>query len=404
MPTSLYLHIPFCRHRCAYCDFNTYAGLDHLAEKYMAALEREIRSFVGGDPIEIGTIFFGGGTPSLIPVDSLERILGAVLETFRLDPQAEITLEANPGTVSPEYLANLRSAGVDRLSMGMQSASPDDLRVLEREHDYFDVVNAVTWARRAGFENINLDLIFGLPYQTLAGWQRTLELTAGLKPDHLSVYNLILEHGTPMNAWVGRGLLPSPDEDLAADMYEHAQARLAELGYEQYEISNWAKRDRTGELLACRHNLQYWRNLPYLGLGAGAHGYAGGFRTVNVRAPQAYIERMTAEDGFAPDDAPEEANALVGRPFPMTAATVNAVPIDTGDEMGETMMMGLRLIREGVSAAGFRSRFGVGIADAFPAQTEGLIRQGLLEWSGDALRLTERGVMLGNRVFMEFIS
>ena len=388
MPTSLYLHIPFCRHRCAYCDFNTYAGLERLMEPYLAALEREVRSFAGRLDDEVGTVFFGGGTPSLVPVRQLAQILTAVRKTFAFAPGTEITLEANPGTVSPEYLADLRSAGVDRLSMGMQSASPDDLRVLEREHDYFDVVNAVRWARQGGFENINLDLIFGLPYQSLQSWRRTLELAAGLSPDHLSVYNLILEHGTPMNAWVARGLLPAPDDDLAADMYEHARDRLADLGYEQYEISNWARRDGDGKLLACRHNLQYWRSLPYLGLGAGAHGYAGGVRTVNVRAPQAYIERMSGQDG---------------RPFPRGAATVNAAEVERADEMGEMMMMGLRLVREGIAEPVFRSRFGVGIAETFQEETGKLVRQGLLEWSGDALRLTSRGVLLGNRVFMEFI-
>ena len=389
MSTSLYLHIPFCRHRCAYCDFNTYAGLDNLVAPYMAALEREVRSFDGRFSDEVGTVFFGGGTPSLVPIEQLVRTLKAIQETFDLALDVEITLEANPGTVSPEYLGALRETGVNRLSMGMQSASPDDLRVLEREHDYFDVVNAVQWARQAGFDNLNLDLIFGLPYQTLPGWQRSLELAAGLHPDHLSIYNLILEHGTPMNAWVERGLLPSPDDDLAAEMYEHTQARLAALDYLQYEISNWARREnRVGNPLSCRHNLQYWHNRPYLGLGAGAHGFAGGLRTVNVRAPQAYIERMSGDDD---------------RRFPFTAATINATPIDRTQEMEETMMMGLRLVREGISQAGFATRFGVGIAEAFPGKAENLVSQGLLEWSGDTLRLTERGVLLGNRVFMEFV-
>jgi oxygen-independent coproporphyrinogen-3 oxidase len=354
----------------------------------MAALEREIRSFKGKLDDKVGTVFFGGGTPSLVPVRTLAGILTAIRETFDIEPEVEITLEANPGTVSAEYLADLRAAGVDRLSMGMQSASPDDLRVLEREHDYFDVVHAVRWARLAGFDNINLDLIFGLPYQSLESWQRTLELAAGLNPEHLSVYNLILEHGTPMNAWVERGLLPAPDDDLAADMYEHTRDRLPELGYAQYEISNWARTDGAGELLACRHNLQYWRNGPYLGLGAGAHGFAGGFRTVNVRAPGAYIERISGDESYL---------------FPRTAATVNAAPVDRKDAMGETMMMGLRLVREGISNLEFKHRFGVGIAEAYPDQLHSLGRLGLLEWAGDALRLTDRGVLLGNRVFREFV-
>lgn len=390
MPTSLYLHIPFCRHRCAYCDFNTYAGLEGMVGPYMDALEREVRSFEGKTEDSVGTVFFGGGTPSLVPVERLSGVLAAVRESFTLAPDTEITLEANPGTVSAEYLSRLRAVGVNRLSMGMQSASPDDLRVLEREHDYFDVVHAVRWARRAGFDNVNLDLIFGLPYQSLDSWARTLDLAAGLSPDHLSVYNLILEHGTPMKAWVGRGLLPAPDDDVAADMYEHAMDRLAGLDYEQYEISNWARRDGAGTLLSCRHNLQYWRNRPYLGLGAGAHGFAAGVRTVNVRAPQAYIERMSTTTNS-------------GRQFPRTPATVNATLVGREEEMGDTMMMGLRLIREGVSDGAFKQRFGAGIGEAFPEQTAALVRQGLLESSGGAFRLTARGVLLGNRVFMEYL-
>ena len=234
MDHALYIHIPFCRHRCAYCDFNTYAGLDELIEPYMRALSREIRSFAGRMDGRIATIFLGGGTPSLVHPALLSAMFDAIRETFSLAPQAEVTLEANPGTVDQGYLDDIRRLGVNRLSMGMQSASPGDLRILERIHDFFDVAEAVRFARRAGFDNLNLDPIFGLPYQSLESWKRTLELAIGLQPDHFSVYNLILEHGTPMKAWVGRGLLPLPDEDLAADMYEYTQQRLAAAGFAQY--------------------------------------------------------------------------------------------------------------------------------------------------------------------------
>ncbi len=388
MEHAIYIHIPFCRHRCAYCDFNTYAGLDNLVHPYMAALSREIQFLSGKVPGDICTIFLGGGTPSLIPLYLLEKMLRDVRASFVLKTDVEITLEANPGTVSLEYLAGLRSLGVNRLSMGMQSASPDDLRILEREHDYLDVVNAVTWARKAGFDNVNLDLIFGVPYQTLDSWQRTLEHAIGLDVDHLSVYSLILEHGTPMNAWVERGLLRAPDEDLAADMFGYTRERLPECGYEQYEISNYARKTPSGDWMACRHNLQYWRNLPYLGLGAGAHGYAGGVRTVNVRAPGAYVERM--EEG-------------ADRNFPRTPATVNASPVEKSDEMADMMMMGLRLVQEGVSDEVFSSRYGLGLRDAFPDQIENLTDRGLLTWTGPRLHLTDRGVFLGNQVFMQFI-
>jgi len=433
MMYSLYLHIPFCRHRCAYCDFNTYAGLESLIGDYTRALCREIERVQETTPAgaRFHTLFFGGGTPSLLPLSDLDQILSAVRAGFTLTDDAEITLEANPGTVSLDYLRGLRALGINRLSMGMQSADPGDLRILEREHDFFDVVNAVKWARQARFENLNLDLIFGLPYQSLESWQRTLDLAVGLQPDHLSVYSLILEHGTPMNAWVERGLLPMPEDDLAASMYEWAMERLPKAGYEQYEISNWARRDAGGRVMACRHNLQYWLNLPYLGLGAGAHGYAGGVRTANVLAPRAYIERLsesasqrfgksanhqTSQPSNHPTTQPSNhpttkpANQQTTQPsnhpirtFPRTAATVNVTPIDGMMEMQETMMVGLRLVEKGVSARTFEARFGEKIEAVFAGELRELVGAGLLEWVEDRVRLTERGKMLGNQVFMQFV-
>ena len=395
-PYSLYLHIPFCRHRCAYCDFNTYAGLESLIGNYTRALCREIEHAAEGFPALAGvhTLFFGGGTPSLLPLFALEQILTTLRAGFALPDDAEITLEANPGTVSLDYLRGLRALGINRLSMGMQSADPNDLRILEREHNFFDVVNAVKWARQAGFENLNLDLIFGLPYQSFESWKHTLDLAVGLHPDHLSVYSLILEHGTPMNAWVERGLLPMPEDDLAASMYEWTMERLPRDGYEQYEISNWARRDAYGQVMACHHNLQYWYNQPYLGLGAGAHGFAGGVRTANVRAPRAYIERLTYS---------AQRKSKKERKFPRTPATVNVTPIDRMTEMQETMMVGLRLVEEGVSAEAFEARFGEKAEAVFEKELRKLVGNGLLEWAGERVRLTKRGRMVGNQVFMLFV-
>ncbi len=362
--------------------------------EYMGALRREITSIAAAAPVRIRlhTLFFGGGTPSLIPPADIEHTLDTVTACFDLSPDAEITLEANPGTVTLGSLRDLRSIGVNRLSMGMQSADADDLRLLEREHDFFDVLSAVRVARKAGFENLNLDLIFGLPGQPLARWKRTLDIALGLQADHYSLYNLILEHGTPMKKWVARGLLAAPDDDLAAEMYECSRERMSLAGYRQYEISNWARSDGQGSPRRCKHNLQYWRNLPYLGLGAGAHGFAAGYRTANVRAPAAYIQRMT--------------KGGAGR-FPRTPAVVNATPIDLQTEMAETMMMGLRLVEEGIGAAEFESRFGQPVESVFGDAIAGLVSLGLLAWStpGDKrrLRLTDRGLLLGNRVFAEFI-
>ncbi|GAB4578484.1 MAG: radical SAM family heme chaperone HemW [Anaerolineales bacterium] len=384
--------------------------METLIGAYTRALCREIEHAAKYFPPDAGvhTLFFGGGTPSLLPLAYLAHILDATRTAFPLTDDCEITLEANPGTVSLDYLKGLRLSGVNRLSMGMQSADPSDLRILERTHDFFDVVNAVKWARQAGFDNLNLDLIFGLPYQSLESWQHTLDLAVGLNPDHLSVYSLILEHGTPMNAWVERGLLTEPDGDLAASMYEWAMERLPQAGYAQYEISNWAKRNtKNGQIMACRHNLQYWYNYPYLGLGAGAHGFAGGVRTANVRAPRAYIERFNESTSPRGDKVTNQpTNKRTNQPtnpFPRTPATLNVTPIDQVTEMQETMMVGLRLVEEGVNRTAFEARFGKKLEVVFAKELQQLVGNGLLEWVEDRVRLTLHGRMMGNQVFMQFV-
>lgn len=390
---SLYLHIPFCTHRCGYCDFNTYAGLEALMPAYVEALivEAKLLAAAAGERLPVHTIFFGGGTPSLLPPEGIAKLLEALRIAFSVEADAEISLEANPGTLSLDKLRGLRAAGVNRLSFGVQSANPEDLRLLERQHNFEDVIQAVKWARQAGIDNLNLDWIFGLPGQSLEGWERNIELAIGLGPEHLSLYALSIEHGTPFKEMSSRGLLPNMDSDLAADMYESADERLAAAGYVQYEISNWAKPGANGKPLACRHNLQYWRNLPYAGLGAGAHGFLGGFRTANVLAPAAYIQRL--KNGTA---------AM----FPRTPATASAERVDGAREMVETMMMGLRLVDEGVSQAVFASRFGRGLDEVYGVEISRLTELGLLEQingTRNALRLTERGRLLGNQVFMEFV-
>src|SRR6266508_3801388 len=280
---SLYFHIPFCTHRCAYCDFNTYAGQEDLIPAYVDALIREIE-FVGSqptqlfnDPTTVQTIFFGGGTPSLLSPEQFEAIFKSIHANFNLTDNIEITIEANPGTVSYENLSELRRIGINRISYGVQSANTEELRRLERAHNFFDVIEAVTSARKAEFGNLNLDLIYGLPEQTLQTWQTTVQRILDLHPEHISAYALTLEHGTPFGRWSSKGLLPLPDPDLAAEMYEWLSETLVATDYVQYEISNWAKPSHE-----CRHNLQYWRGLPYLAFGAGGHGYANGYRYSNV--------------------------------------------------------------------------------------------------------------------------
>jgi oxygen-independent coproporphyrinogen III oxidase len=295
----------------------------------------------------------------------------------------------------------------------VQSAHPGELRLLERGHDYSDVIRSVTWARRAGFDNLNLDLIFGLPEQRLETWQHTLDLALGLHPEHLSLYALSLEHGTPFGRWAARGLLSTPDPDTAAEMYEWASERLEDNGYTQYEISNWAGSGKNGDLLACRHNLQYWRNLPYLGFGAGAHGYAGSVRTANVLSPQSYIDRMgTGEASVEELTMNKSAMTTDASPlqFPRTPATQTSQIVDRSAEISETMMMGLRLLREGVSDRSFERRFGQTLEQVFGSKIERLVGLGLLEWiedglvdSDQVLRLTKKGRLLGNQAFVEFI-
>jgi oxygen-independent coproporphyrinogen-3 oxidase len=386
---SVYVHIPFCNHRCGYCDFNTYVGLQSIIPEYVRALCSEIETLASNSEgrLLVHTLYFGGGTPSLLPAAELERILYTLHTNFDLLPEAEITLEANPGTLSPTYLREIHSLGVNRLSLGMQSAHPFELRLLERQHTYEDVIHSVTWARQAGFDNLNLDLIFGMPEQALENWQNNLSLAIDLHPEHLSLYALTLEHDTPFGRWAERGLLSEPDPDLAADMYEWATERLEQVGYAQYEISNWGSK-------MCQHNLQYWRNLPYLGFGAGAHGYVASIRTANVLSPVIYLQRL-----LNMERAPSP-------PFPMTPATQTAQPVDRLAEIAETMMMGLRLTQEGVSNTTFRQRFGQSLQEIFARPIERLIHLGLLEWAGkdqNTLRLTPHGRLLGNQVFVEFI-
>jgi oxygen-independent coproporphyrinogen-3 oxidase len=392
---SVYLHIPFCRHRCSYCDFNTYAGLESLIPDYIAALCREIQlvSQAAGERLKIHTVFFGGGTPSLLPSEAVEKIMGFVREAFDLSPEAEVSLEANPGTLSFAYLQDLHKLGVNRLSLGMQSAHPGELRLLDREHDLGDLIQSVRWARKAGFQNLNLDLIYGISGQALENWVGSLQMALSLQPEHLSLYALTLERGTPFEHWINRGLVAAPDDDLAADMYETGSEMLDQAGFVQYEISNWARRDPSGELLSCRHNLQYWRLLPYLGLGAGAHGFAKGIRTANVLLPGGYIQSMQVG----------EKNGQLT--FPVSPAAVEVMPVDRQQEIGEYMMMGLRLVQEGVGDDEFLDRFGTRLEAEFGPVIERFRKRGLLRWDlkEGRLLLTEQARLVANQVFCEFI-
>ncbi len=408
--TSIYLHIPFCKHRCAYCDFNTYAGQEDSIPAYVNALINEI-NFVGlraersDSAVEAHTIFFGGGTPSLLSAPQFDSILQALRAAFTCTADAEISIEANPGTISPEKLNAIRKAGINRISFGVQSANTEELQMLERIHDFFTVIEAVSTARKAGFDNLNLDLIYGLPEQTLSTWQTTLQRIVDLHPEHISAYALTLEHGTPFGRWSSKGLLPLPDPDLAAEMYEYAEEYLESNGYVHYEISNWAlDRDLPSTVYglpshACRHNLQYWHSLPYLAFGAGAHGYANGYRYSNALRIKTYIERLTNYDLRTTNYA-----------FPLSPATVNQHQQTLKDDMSEYMLNNLRLTNAGVAESDFRLRFGRALSDVYPKEIEELVKNGLLEIkisevlkTSEIYRLTKRGRLLGNQVFMRFV-
>jgi putative oxygen-independent coproporphyrinogen III oxidase len=395
--TSLYIHIPFCVHRCGYCDFNTYAGLQKWIPEYVQAVcrELEIISTTEFEPLAIHTIYFGGGTPSLVTSDGIKTIINTVKRHYDCSNLDEISLEANPGTISTDYFGELRQAGVNRVSLGMQSANETELALLQRQHTFEDVTKAVKWARAAGINNLNLDLIFGLPNQKTAHWMASLEAAISLRPEHLSLYGLTIEHGTPLQHEVETGALAHPDPDLAADMYEAARDRLPEAGFVHYEISNWARESKDKESFVCKHNLQYWRTLPYLGIGAGAHGFINHYRTENIANPVAYIKRFRDHPLFA-------AGQATG--FPKSPATLQASFIDQNTEIGENMMMGLRLVQEGISGQEFYKRYGLSLDAKYGAEIKRLIEVGLLERiPADSLRLTNKGQLLGNLVFREFI-
>lgn len=388
---GIYLHIPFCRRRCKYCDFITYAGKDELMPGYYAALLSELRyqaTTLPDLPPRVDTIFFGGGTPSLMKGKWIKGLIDCVRSEFGLAEDAEITLEANPGTLSPRLSASLLEAGVNRLSIGVQSFAERDLVLLGRIHNPAEAISAVQSVRQAGFVNVSLDLMFGLPGQTLSDWQINLERAAALQPDHLSLYSLILEPGTQLFDDVEAGRIEPASEDLSADMYELAMDSLVNEGFSQYEISNWAR----GEAFESRHNKIYWENQPYLGVGAGAHSSLNGMRVANTPSIVNYILRLT-------ESRPEANNA-----FP---AAVETLKLDLFTTQQETMMLGMRLTKEGVSDFDFRDRFGAAIMDVFPKEVKRIIDNKLAEWrafpDGPHLVLTRRGVLLGNQVFQEFV-
>ena len=394
---ALFVFIPFCKIKCTYCDFNAYANLARVMEPYADAVAREIERAATPTRQYAKTLYFGGGTPSIVPVAHIEKILRTCQQSFALAPDAEITLEANPGTVDLDKLRALRTLGINRLSLGVQSFDDAMVRRLNRGHTVADALDTYDLARRAGFDNVNLDFIFGLPLQTLADWRTTLERAIALGPEHLSLYALKVEEDTGLEFQIARGKYPMPDDDLAADMYELAEEMLDAAGYEHYEISNWARKCQVGSwksevggqtshfalptsIVRSLHNLTYWHDEPYLGFGAGAHSYFGGERFWNVLSPVEYIQRIVRSESVV------AGREEIGREL----------------EMAETMFLGLRL-NEGISFARFQKRFGEDARGRYGKQLEELQELGLIQMSDERVWLTPRGRLLSNEVFWRFL-
>ena len=382
-PTAIYVHIPFCAKHCAYCDFNTYvekaqaAIVGQTTDAICRDIERtaaELRHEAALQPVE--TVFFGGGTPTFLSGTQLTQIMRTIRDQFPVAETAEISSEANPGSSDAEKFAAMRQAGFNRLSVGVQAFDDTLLKALDRFHTAGEAENALAMARQAGFTNLNLDLMFGLPKQTMAHWQATLERALALGTEHLSLYALTLEAGTRFERLYAGGKLELPDEDAELAMYERSIERLTSAGYEHYEVSNFA---RPG--FRSRHNQVYWRNEAYLGFGPGAVSYSGGRRWKRERLPNRYIEKI----GAALD------------------LSVESETLDADGTLGETMMLGLRL-RDGLPMRRIRDRFGLEPLEKFAPQIKNLTLRGLLEQQNDALRLTHAGLLLANEALSAFLA
>jgi oxygen-independent coproporphyrinogen-3 oxidase len=376
---GVYIHIPFCRARCSYCDFATGTYESALATRYVEALVSEIRAFP--EPQEgtadVDTVYFGGGTPSLLSDAQVAHILSAVRARFRVDVDAEVTLEMNPGTVSDDALRAFLSSGVNRASFGAQTFDERELRRLGRTHTAEDTRRTLSMLRAAGFSNISFDLIAGLPEQTLDAWARNLEEALALRPAHLSLYLLEVHEATPLAEQIRRGAWRAPDPDLAAEMYELLIERAHAAGYEQYEISNFCLTGRES-----RHNMKYWTGAPYYGFGCSAHSFDGArLRWSNERDARRYVELVETT----------------------SSAVVERVILDERVASAEALYLGLRLLGRGVDLGEHRARFGADVRAEYRDDLRRFSEAGLVELRGDVLRLTPQGALLSNEVFAAFV-
>jgi len=374
---GVYIHIPFCRSRCSYCDFATGTYESVLAQRYVTALVQEIsEARRPGGPTVVDSIYLGGGTPSLLSPSQLERIFDAVHRRFSVTATAEVTMEMNPGTVTPEKLRAYKAAGVNRASFGAQTFDDRELAKLGRIHTADDVRTTIEMLHQTGFDNVSFDLIAGLPGQTMDDWKRNLDEAVKLRPEHLSLYLLEVHEGTPLADHIRRGIQPKPDEDLAAEMYEVMVERTATAGYKQYEISNFSQPG-----FESRHNSKYWTCDAVYGFGCSAHSYDGNrLRWSNERDASVYIDLVASNK----------------------TPIVDTTPLSENDVRSESVFLGLRLLR-GVDLAEYRRRFGLDLRKENAGDIERLLDAGLIDIDNDLLRLTRHGALLSNEVFSAFI-
>ncbi|HKP87726.1 MAG TPA: radical SAM family heme chaperone HemW [Blastocatellia bacterium] len=388
-PAGIYVHIPFCERKCAYCNFNTTDFFDDLAARYVDAVSREIEWWGGHLARErrlyVDTIYFGGGTPSIVEADHLARLVASCRDSFEVAPDAEITIEINPATFERKKLETWLGAGINRASVGTQSFIDRELQSLNRTHTADDARRTVELLREAGFQNISLDLIAGLPAQTLDDWQFNLEAALKIRPEHMSLYLLEVKEGTQLFAQIERGLRPRPDDDLAARMYRVISEATRGAGYEHYEISNFAlapdPSSETGESpFRSKHNMKYWTAAPFYGMGCGAHSYDARARWFNILKTEKYIEQVAATgQGIA-----------------------SRHELSSEDRAAEALFMGLRL-KEGISLDGFRDEHGVDVERRYGHELPRLADAGLIEIANGRMMLTEAGRLLSNEVFVSFV-
>ncbi|AOT68536.1 radical SAM family heme chaperone HemW [Geosporobacter ferrireducens] len=373
---GLYIHIPFCKQKCAYCDFVSFEGRNTERDEYIAALVGELESW--HNPLkdyQVQTVFFGGGTPSLLSIPQLDFILEGIHRYFKLKASPEITIEANPGTLDKEKLTYYRQSGINRLSIGLQAWQDELLRTLGRIHTRKEFLENYYAARDAGFENISVDLMFGLPNQCFQDWKETLQQVLYLKPDHISTYSLKVEEGTPFDRLYEQGKLILPDEELERAMYHYTITVLAQHDYRHYEISNFALNGKESI-----HNKIYWKNEEYIGIGVGSHSSFNKVRFSNTADINKYRELIESQKN------------------PM----VEQEKISIEEEMSETMFLGLRMMA-GIDLDRFQRRYQVDAREKYEKQITDFIKQGLLTMAGDKLRLTQRGIDVSNRVFASFL-